>query len=102
MWNEDHKYGCKGYEYWTHIDEDTYKIDKEIHPVMGCILYGEHKDLDGGYLEVENSDQEIERFEPTPNRLVVFDAGKPHGFSKIRSGKRRLWACNLWDVKYIN
>lgn len=113
MWNEDHKYGCKGYEYWTHIfeennrlhwhqdkDEYAYRVNNElIHPVMGCILYGEHNDLEGGYLEVQNSDQQIERFEPTPNRLIIFDASKPHRCSEIHAGKRKLWACNLWDVK---
>ena len=54
MWNEDHKYGCKGYE-WTHIDEYGYKVDNElINPVMSCVLYGEHNDPEGGYLEVKN------------------------------------------------
>ena len=111
-WNEDHIYGCKGYEYWTHIlsesnpmpwhmdkDENHYtKTGEYIYPVMASVLYAEHKDLNGGYLEINNGG-ELERIEPVPNRLVIFDGSKPHRVSLVTRGKRRTFACNLWDKK---
>jgi hypothetical protein len=111
-WNKDHIYACQGYEYWTHIlsesnpmpwhkDKDEkyhMKTGEFVFPVMASVLYGEHKDLSGGYLEINNG-SDIECIEPVPNRLVIFDGSKPHRVSNVRNGERRTFACNLWDRK---
>jgi len=33
------------------------------------------------------------------NRLIIFDASKLHGVSKVTKGRRRAIAINLWDKK---
>ena len=117
IWNffaPDHSKWCAGYEYWTNIlsksvqmgwhqdkDEALYKLNGDIVvPIMGSVLYAEHDNLEGGYLELEG--KEIERIAPIPNRLVIFNAAEFHRVSDITQGTRRVFACNLWNRKLID
>ena len=101
-----------GFEYWTnplisgarddlpwHYDKDEslYHNTGELRtPYMGMVYYA-HKELPtGGYLEVERTNGEYERIEPQPNRLIVFDPSIIHRVTKITSGVRRTFACNVW------
>lgn len=101
-----------GFEYWTNIlscditlpwhqdkDEGLYdKTGKTVVPQMGCVLYGHKENIEGGYLEINHIDNgEYERIRAVPNRLVIFDAGLWHRVSKIHSGVRRTYACNIWN-----
>lgn len=102
-----------GFEYWTHIltkennlewhrdkDEELYAEMMEFYyPTCGAILYGQHDDLVGGLLEINNGDGTFDTVDPVPNRLVLFDAGKLHRVTDIEQGTRRAFSCNLWDTK---
>lgn len=99
-----------GYEYWTNIlssdagldwhhDKDEKLLEdtgKYNFPLYGCVLYGRHNNLSGGYLEIDDS-EEIQRIEPVPNRAIFFNAAAPHRVSKINSGERFTFGTNLWD-----
>lgn len=117
IWNfydTSHYRYAKGYEYWTNIlseqkqmgwhndkDEALFKQTKAIKtPIMGCTLYAQHDNLEGGYLEIQG--EELERIAPIPNRLVIFNAAEYHRVSDITRGTRRVFACNIWDEKLID
>lgn len=102
--------GAIGYEYWYNIlwrenglkwhydkDEKHWRDTGEIKiPIYGAVLYPSHE-VDGGYLEIENGRQEVERIAPVPNRAIFFSAGEDrHRVSPIRDGLRKTFACNLW------
>jgi hypothetical protein len=48
-----------------------------------------------GYLIIPEEDPQI--IKPKFNRLVIFDASALHAVSRIRKGRRRAVAINLWD-----
>lgn len=104
-----------GYEYWTntltdtvgldwHYDKDEvlYEMTGEIvTPFYGSVLYGDG-DVTGGYLEIEQSDGEIERIAYKPNRAILFNAGLyRHRVSPIKSGVRKTLACNIWEKELM-
>lgn len=103
----------EGYEYWTHsLTKDSYTVDwhkdkdehkyktKGIlsHPFRGCIYYAHTELPQGGYLEIMR-DNEIERIQPVPNRLIIFDPSKSHRVSSVTEGKRRSLISNIWITK---
>ena len=97
-------------------DENMWKEHKKfVTPKIGTVFYPcrEIDEMEGGmlyYWDEFGSDltseegyinwpeQEPEVIKPKFNRLIIFDAGKLHGVSKIIKGRRRAIAINLWDV----
>jgi len=72
-----------------------------VTPYIGSVYYA-HKALPTeGYLEIRRgqSDTAIERIQPVPNRLVIFDSGTLHRVTHITSGVRRCFATNIWIDK---
>lgn len=117
VWKDIAKINIKysGFEYWTNAlvaggrddlpwhydkDEELYSTTGElVTPYRGMVYYA-HKELpSGGYLEIERPNGEIERIEPQPNRLIVFDPSIIHRVTPITSGVRRTFACNVWIDK---
>jgi hypothetical protein len=117
VWRDVAKIDVKydGFEYWTnpltaggrddlpwHYDKDELHYEKTgevVTPYRGMVYYA-HKELPtGGYLEVERPNGEVERIEPQPNRLIVFDPSIIHRVLPITSGVRRTFACNCWVNK---
>ena len=103
-----------GMEYWynqldegqslpAHQDKDEALLQKTgelVHPFIGAVYYC-HKELPtGGFLQIERGrSRELERIQPVPNRLVVFDSSNYHSVSEIRHGCRRHLATNIWVKK---
>lgn len=103
-----------GYEYWSnsfradgtnkldwHYDKDEHLFDttKEVaKPIMGMVYYAHRELPSGGYLEIDHNG-EIERIQPVPNRLIVFNPGIGHRVCAISSGVRRTFASNVWTKK---
>ena len=97
----------KDEEYWQ-------KNKKVIGPKIGTVFYPcpEVDDVEGGMLYywdkyddsklteegfITQPDQEPEIIRPKFNRLIIFDASKLHGVSRVIKGSRRAIAINLWD-----
>jgi hypothetical protein len=98
-------------------DEEHWKTHKEmIGPKIGTVFYPckEIDEVEGGMLyywdkydsskldergHITLPDQEPEIIRPKFNRLIIFDAAKLHGVSRIIKGRRRAIAINLWDKK---
>jgi hypothetical protein len=98
-------------------DESHWQKNREIiGPKIGTVFYPcrEVDEVEGGMLYfwdkydatkltpegwVTDPDQEPEIIRPKFNRLIIFDASKLHGVSKITKGRRRAIAINLWDKK---
>lgn len=98
-------------------DEDYWKEHKTIiGPKIGTVFYPckEINEMEGGMLYYwENYDStkltpegwltepedEPEIIKAKFNRLIIFDASKLHGVSKVTKGRRRAIAINLWDKK---
>ena len=56
-------------------------------------------EFEGGYLEIERYNGEVERIEPKFNRLVIFDAGgSRHRVTQVSNGVRYAIAINLWQT----
>ena len=77
-----------------------YYPDPEIDEVEGGMLYiwegmDNTKFTSEGYLIIPEEDPQI--IKPKFNRLVIFDASALHAVSRIRKGRRRAVAINLWD-----
>lgn len=103
-----------GYEYWTntfkignqteldwHYDKDEAywkNKNKIITPKIGCVWYAHTEIPDGGFLEI-NREGDLERIQPVPNRLIIFDPETPHRVVSITSGVRRTFASNIWIEK---
>lgn len=116
-----------GWEYWSHSmnAEGDYK-DLEFHSDSDIINYGQdmseeieqqwisegkakvskngfiyyaHKELpEGGYLEIKREHGELERIQPVPNRLIIFDPSCIHRVVSVTKGVRRSFVCNLWNI----
>ena len=105
-----------GVEYWSGILEAGGKkkdlpwhYDKDEHlysggtgelktPFIGSVYYA-HKEIpDGGFLEI-NREGDIERIQPKPNRLIIFDSATVHQVVPVTSGIRRTFATNIWIDK---
>ena len=68
-----------------------------ILPLIGTVYYPMSTEFEGGYLEIERANGEVERIEPKFNRLVVFDAGgAKHRVTQVSNGVRYAIAINLW------
>jgi Rps23 Pro-64 3,4-dihydroxylase Tpa1-like proline 4-hydroxylase len=103
-----------GFEYWAsqinkgnclpiHKDKDEAlytKTGQLEHPFIGSVYYC-HKELPtGGFLQIERGrSRELERIQPVPNRLVLFDSSNFHSVSEVRHGFRRHLATNIWLKK---
>jgi len=105
-----------GMEYWystlnnvksldMHRDKDEahmMKTGRLVHPYVGSIYYC-HKELpEGGFLQIdrpESGEGYMERLQPVPNRLIIFDSDSYHGVTQIHSGIRRHVASNIWINK---
>ena len=110
-----------GWEYWSHsmdsqssynnldfhVDSDSglsepseedYNIEEKYIAKHGFIYYA-HKELpEGGYLEVKREYGELERIQPVPNRLIIFDPSCVHRVTRVTKGVRRSLVCNLWKI----
>lgn len=105
-----------GVEYWSgilkargkekdlpwHYDKDEHLFDDgegELKtPFIGSVYYA-HKEIpDGGFLEIDR-EGDLERIQPQPNRLVIFDSASVHRVVPITSGHRRTFATNIWIDK---
>lgn len=119
IWAETSKFGilpdyCAGIEYWSgiiHMNGNTdlpwhYDKDEHLHhttgtiktPYIGSVYYAHSEIPDGGFLEIDRGG-DIERIQPVPNRLIIFDSGTVHRVVPITSGLRRTLATNLWVEK---
>ena len=118
----DKSYDISGFEYWTgvygdghpntdlgwHFDKDELhwkrtggqENDGEIiTPEIGTVFYPMDTEFEGGYLEIEKSNGEVERIEPKFNRLIIFNAGgDKHRVTKVKNGVRYAIAINLWQA----
>lgn len=104
-----------GWEYWTkcltvgdrldfHSDNNTINPNDLMgHPLKfgkcGLSYYAQNELPDGGYLMIQRDNGEIERIQPKPNRLVIFDSKTPHGVSVINKGIRSSLISVAWDEK---
>jgi len=104
-----------GVEYWTGIlkargkkkdlpwhydkDEHLFSSTKDLKtPFIGSVYYA-HKEIpDGGFLEIDR-EGDVERIQPQPNRLIIFDSATVHRVVPITSGTRRTFATNIWIDK---
>ena len=112
----DESYDISGFEYWTGVygdghpnqslglhkdkDELLYKRTGElVKPEIGTVFYPMSTEFEGGYLEIERANGEVERIEPKFNRLVIFNAGDDaHQVTKVTNGVRYAIAINLWKT----
>jgi hypothetical protein len=132
VWNEvvGIKQNIDGWEYWAHYftaqgrnqmnfhqdndleylvtpeKEDEMLKNGEIRTTKYGFIYYAHQTLPkGGYLEIKNENEEIERIEPVPNRLIIFDPSKKHRVAEVKYGVRKSIVSNAWDPmpsKYRN
>ena len=109
-----------GFEYWTGVYGDGFPntdlgwhFDKDeelwkrtggkdggelVLPEVGTVYYPKDTEFEGGYLEIERANGEVERIEPKYNRLVIFDAGGVrHRVTSVKNGVRYAIAINLWS-----
>ena len=112
-----------GWEYWSHsmdaagdynnlgfhVDSDAqYFLGEEeeqkqlregtIRVAKHGFIYYCHKELpEGGFLEIKREYDDIERIQPVPNRLIIFDPSCIHRVKQVTRGVRRSFVCNLWD-----
>lgn len=75
---------------------------REVDEVEGGMLYfwdkyDDNQLTEEGYITEPKQEPEIIR--PKFNRLIIFDAAKLHGVSRVTKGRRRAIAINLWDQK---
>ena len=78
--------------HWKRTDQQ-----EVITPVIGTVFYPRSTEHDGGYLEIERANGEVERIEPKFNRLVIFNAGEDkHRVTRVTNGVRYAIAINLW------
>jgi hypothetical protein len=117
VWNYTHipQFDYAGFEYWTnlmsaerrpvldwHYDHDEHLYDttgKMLTTNLGLVYYCHNKMPKGGYLEIDRGNDELERIQPVPNRLIIFDPSIPHRVAPITEGERRTLACNIWMKK---
>ena len=101
-----------GYEYWTQVvnnrdvpwhqdkDEHHYGLTREVKtPFIGSIYYAHSHPVEGGFLEIERGNDELERIQPVPNRLVIFDSSSFHRVAPTTKGTRRSLLVNIWLQK---
>ncbi len=109
-----------GFEYWSnlhskkgkldwHADKDERLITEKgelSQPRIGHIYYIKTDELNGGYLELSNSqitekiyENKLERIKPIENRLIMFDPSKAHRVTEILDGNRRAFLANAWKKK---
>ena len=122
IWGEISKFGnlptdFAGVEYWSntmveggmtdlpwHYDKDEHMFKKKgkAHklntPHIGSVYYAHTEIPDGGFLEIDRYG-DVERIQPVPNRLIIFDSSTVHRVVPITSGLRRTFATNLWIDK---
>lgn len=113
IWGQiDPETNYAGVEYWSngyinqntldwHKDKDEYifnTIGNFVHPFIGSVWYGHTSKIVGGYLEIKRNG-ELERIEPVPNRLVIFDSHSLHRVAPVITGTRRAIASNVWINK---
>ena len=112
-------YDIVGFEYWTGVygpdkankdlgghydkDEEQFKRTGEIiRPIIGTVYYPMDVDFEGGMLEIEHENGDIERVQAKYNRLIIFDAGnKVHRVTPVTKGTRYAIAINLWDRELL-
>ena len=117
IWNEFYipKHDYAGFEYWTNLSypstEDSlpwhYDHDEHLYNTTGTIVtpnlglvYYCHKELpEGGYLEIDRGNNQLERIQPVPNRLIIFDPSIKHHVTPLSGGVRKTLACNVWIDK---
>jgi hypothetical protein len=124
IWDTVSSYGVlpleyDGVEYWNnimsipgsrqdlpwHFDKDEYLYNGGIGelrtPYVGSVYYAHKQMPTEGYLEIQRGEGEgdVERLEPMPNRLIIFDSGTIHRVTHITSGLRRCFATNIWINK---
>lgn len=121
IWGSVSAYGVlpeqfDGVEYWTqtmnargkkrdlpwHYDKDEHLYaggDGELKtPHIGSVYYAHKSIPDGGFLEIDR-EGDVERIQPQPNRLIIFDSATVHRVVPITSGLRRTFATNVWVTK---
>lgn len=93
-----------------HQDKDQYLYDSTggeevVHPEIGSIYYAHKTPIAEGFLEIQRESENVwdvggmERIQPIPNRLIIFDSSVFHRVSPVLSGVRRHFATNIWKKK---
>ena len=67
------------------------------HAYKGFIYYCHTELPEGGYLELEHKDKQIERIQSVPNRLIIFDTSLKHRVTAVTAGVRRSIVSNAWQ-----
>ena len=111
----------EGIEYWRgeihpgeslnwHNDDDQSLYDKtgeSSFPEIGSIYYAHKTPVSEGFLEIQREYDDVfniggmERIQPVPNRLVIFDSKVLHRVSPVVQGVRRHFTTNIWKKKPI-
>ena len=98
----------KGFEWWTnahtgkglgwHMDKDEVLAEeaKYVFPEHGSIYYPYPHQIQGGMLQVEYDEDQQESIAPVHNRLVMFNPSRLHRVTKVYSGTRHAFVCNIW------
>jgi len=109
----------EGIEYWGgeihpgegldwHNDDDQSLYDKtgeSSFPEIGSIYYAHKTPISEGFLEIQREYDDVfniggmERIQPVPNRLVIFDSKVFHRVSPVVQGVRRHFTTNIWLKK---
>ena len=97
----------KDEDYWSNHPQGKNKgdhMDSIITPSLGTIFYTEAPE-EGGYLQIWDeydfhkidADTPYQIIKPKRNRLIIFDAGKVHGVTRVIKGTRKAVAINIWS-----
>jgi hypothetical protein len=105
-------YNAVGFEYWTgvygpdkpnkdlggHYDKDELQFQRTgeiVRPVIGTVFYPMDVDFEGGVLEIEHENGDLEYIQAKYNRFIIFEAGsKVHRVTPVTKGTRKSFV--LW------
>ena len=83
---------------WVDPEEEQRLVDSEEVKTAdyGFIYYAHTEPCVGGYLEIKRDNEELERIQPVPNRLILFTPNAQHRVTNVVKGYRRSIVSNLW------
>jgi hypothetical protein len=99
-----------GFEYWLHDyngydslgyheDKDEYSLKhfgETTYPHLGIVYYLHQEEPEGGILEIQIPDGELEEIDAWPYRLVIFNSKYNHRVTPVTKGERKCLVSNLW------
>jgi hypothetical protein len=99
-----------GAEYWLHDyngydslsfhkDKDEYSLknfNETTYPHLGIVYYLHDEEPEGGVLQIQIPEGELEEINAWPHRLVVFNSCYDHNVTPVTKGERKCFVSNLW------